>query len=77
MKRFGTGLVVHTFNPRKQRQANHCVQGQPGPEQVLGEEKLKSRSGGTHLSSQDSGDLAMHIQEFKGTIQSKFQDSQV
>jgi hypothetical protein len=49
MKRFGTGLVVHTFNPRKQRQANHCVQGQPGPEQVLGEEKLKSRSGGTHL----------------------------
>jgi hypothetical protein len=39
-------------------------------------EKLKSRSSGTHLSSQHSGDRAMQISEFMVRLQSKFQDSQ-
>ena len=43
------GVVVQAFNPRRQLQADLLVQGQPRTEQVLGEEKLKSRCGSTHL----------------------------
>lgn len=49
MKYFGPGVMVHTFNPRRQRQADLYVQDQPGTEQVLGEEKLKSRRRGGHF----------------------------
>ena len=34
------GKVVHTFNPRRQRQADLWVQGQPGTEQVPSRESL-------------------------------------
>jgi hypothetical protein len=40
--KIGAGMVVHTFNSRRQSQA---VQGQPGTEQVLGEGKLESTGG--------------------------------
>lgn len=46
------GMVVQTFNPRRQSQADLWVQDHPRTEQVLGEEKLKSRLGGPHLLSQ-------------------------
>ena len=81
MKSLGPGKVVHTFNPRRQKQAD-LIQGQPGTEQVPSKEKLKSRHDGnsgmvvTRLSSQHSGDRTMKISEFKVNPQNKFQDSQ-
>jgi hypothetical protein len=33
-------MVMHTFNPRRQRQADLWVQGKPNTEQVLGKENL-------------------------------------
>jgi hypothetical protein len=39
---------VDTFNPRRTRQADFRVQGQPWTEQVLSKEQLRSRFGGTH-----------------------------
>jgi hypothetical protein len=44
-----SGMVVQTFNPRRKRQADLWIQGQPRTEQVLGKEKLKSRIGGLYL----------------------------
>jgi hypothetical protein len=33
IKRFGPGKIVHTFNPKRQRQADLWLQSQPGTEQ--------------------------------------------
>jgi hypothetical protein len=49
IKSLGPATVVHTFNLRRQRQADLCVQDQPRTEKVLGEEKLESRRGATRL----------------------------
>jgi hypothetical protein len=50
MKSLGpAGKVVQTFNPRRQRQADQWVQGQPGTEQVPSKEQFKSRNGGAYL----------------------------
>jgi hypothetical protein len=38
MKILGPGKVVQAFNPRRQRQADIQVQGQPGTEQVPNKE---------------------------------------
>lgn len=46
-KGLGPDMMLHTFNHPRQMQADLCIQGQPGTEQVRGEEKLKSRYGGT------------------------------
>ena len=43
------GMVVDAFNLTRQRQAILWVQGQPRTEQILCEEKLKSRYGGTYV----------------------------
>jgi hypothetical protein len=53
---FGPDMVVQAFNPRRQRQVDLQFQGKPRTEQVLGEEKPKSRLCGPHLSSQCLGD---------------------
>jgi hypothetical protein len=34
MKSLGLGIVMHTFNSRRQKQADLFVQGQPGVEQA-------------------------------------------
>jgi hypothetical protein len=49
MKSLGPGMVVYTFNPRRLKKSDFLIKGQPGTEQVLGKEKLKSRHGGTCL----------------------------
>ena len=49
MKSFDLGMVVHIFNPRRQSQEDLWVKGQPGEDQVPGEEKLKSSQGSKQL----------------------------
>ena len=39
-KDLGLGMAIQTFNPRRQSQADVWGQGQPGTEQILGEESL-------------------------------------
>jgi hypothetical protein len=40
IKSLGLDMLVHTFNPRRQRQGDLLVQGQPATEQVSVKEKL-------------------------------------
>jgi hypothetical protein len=49
MKSLVLGMVVNTFNPKRQMQADSWVQDLPWTEQVVGEEKLRSRCGCTYL----------------------------
>ena len=49
MKSLDPGPRVLDFSPRRQRQADHYVQGLPGTEQVPSRDKFRFRHGGTHL----------------------------
>jgi hypothetical protein len=49
MQSLGPGMLVHSFSFRRQKSADLGFQGQSGTKQILVEEKLKSRHGGTHL----------------------------
>jgi hypothetical protein len=42
IKSIGSGIVLHTFNAKRQRQK---IQDQPETEKVLGEKTFKSRHG--------------------------------
>jgi hypothetical protein len=68
----GPNMMIHIFNPRRQRQADLWVQSQLSIEQVPSREKLKFRGGSAHLWSQHSSDRAMQISEFKVNLQNKF-----
>jgi hypothetical protein len=49
MKNLNPGTVVHTFNPKRQRQGDLGVQGLSGTEKFPSREKLKSRHDEPHL----------------------------
>ena len=61
MRNLDLGMIVHSFIPRRQRQADLWVRGQHVTGQVQSRDKLKSRGFSICITSQHSGVRAIQI----------------